>query len=143
MCAYICYYFDIYVCIYMYIYTHRCIYENPAVLVIMLLFYLYPKLYLASKNSFSNKINFIANCVNSEARIANEESICVYIYEHGTETFCVSWEMCPQAETSVQRHHMGRACWRGFIWCFQTALGSVSQETFLVFFYFFLLFFMF
>ena len=38
--------------------------------------------------------------------------------------------MCPQAEMNVQRHHMGRRCWRGFIWCFQTALGSVLQEPF-------------
>ena len=42
----------------------------------------------------------------------------------------MSWEMCPQAEMNVQRHHMGKTCWRGFIWCFQTALGSVLQEPF-------------
>lgn len=62
----------------------------------------------------------------------------------------VCWEMCPQAEMNVQRHHMGRTCWRGFIWCFQSALGSVLQEPFrfsfffnFFKFFFFFLFFMF
>lgn len=53
----------------------------------------------------------------------------------------MSWEMCPQAEMNIQRHHVGRTCWRGFIWCFQTALGSVLQEPFwFSFFVFFLCF---
>lgn len=66
-------------------------------------------------------------------RMANEQSICVYVYQHGSETFYVPWEMCPQAEMSVQRHSTGRTCWRGFIWCCQNALGSVLQEILLVF----------
>lgn len=75
--------------------------------------------------------------------MANEHSICVYVYQHVSETFCVPWEMCPRAEMSVQRHCMGRTCCRGFIWCCQNALGSVLQEILLVFFFkkkFFLMF---